>query len=85
MQEHSKALSFYEKTLQVCKNSLPSNHPDLGGYHNNIGMVYDKMGEYSTALRFYERALDIGQHSLTESHPDVQLYRANFESIKKKL
>jgi tetratricopeptide (TPR) repeat protein len=85
MGEHSKALSFYEKTLEICVNSLSPNHPDLGWYHNNIGMVYDKMDNYSKAFCFYERALDIGQRALPESHPHLQLYRDNVERIKKKL
>ncbi|CAF4303304.1 unnamed protein product, partial [Rotaria sordida] len=50
MGEYSKALSSYEQSLEICKVALPPNHPDLATSYNNIGLVYNNMGEYSKAL-----------------------------------
>ena len=69
MGEYSKALSYYEKALEIQQQSLPPNHPDLAEFYNNIGSVYDSMGEYSKALLSYEKALEIQQQSLPPNHP----------------
>ena len=71
MGEYSKALSYYEKSLEIKQQSLPPNHPDLAGSYMNIGNVYDNMGEYSKALSYYEKSLEIKQQSLPPNHPDL--------------
>jgi tetratricopeptide (TPR) repeat protein len=83
--EYSKALSFYEKALEIQQESLPPNHPDFAMSYNNIGGVYRNMGEYSKALSFYKRTIDIGQHSLPSNHPHLNKYRKNLYKLKKKL
>ena len=80
-----KALSSHEKALGIFRETLPSNHPNFGIYNNNIGEVYDKMGDYSKALTFYERAVDIGQSSLSANHPRLQIWKNNLKNVKKKL
>ena len=57
MGEYSKALSSYEKALEIRQQLLPSNHPDLAMSYNNIGIVYKNMGEYSKALSSHEKPL----------------------------
>ena len=54
---NTKALSYYEKDLEISEKSLPPNHPDLAISYNNIGLVYDNMGEYSKALLLHEKAI----------------------------
>ena len=44
MGEYSKALSYYEKSLEIQQQSLPPNHPDLAASYMGIGIVYDKHG-----------------------------------------
>ena len=67
--EYSKALEYYEKSLEIRKKSLPANHPDVAASYNNIGMVYYSMGEYSKALEYYEKSLEIIKKTLPENHP----------------
>ncbi|CAF1545103.1 unnamed protein product, partial [Rotaria sordida] len=64
MGEYSKALSALERSLEIQKISLPSNHPDLAASYNNIGNMYINMGEYSKALSSYERSLEIRKIAL---------------------
>jgi tetratricopeptide (TPR) repeat protein len=85
MGEYSKALSYYEKALEIRQKTLPPAHPDLASSCNNIGTVYGTMGEYSKARPFFERAVDIGQQSLPKDHPDLKDYRKNLDLAKKKL
>ena len=71
MGEYSKALSYYEQSLEIMKVALPPNHPDLAGSYNNIGNVYSQMGEYSKALSSYEQSLEIRKVVLPPNHPDL--------------
>ncbi|CAF1387930.1 unnamed protein product [Rotaria sordida] len=71
MGEYSKALSSFERSLEIQKIALPANHPDLAASYNNIGMVYDNMGEYSKALSSHERSLEIRTIALPPNHPDL--------------
>jgi tetratricopeptide (TPR) repeat protein len=57
----------------------------LASSYNNIGAVYEGIGEYSKALSFYEPALTIVQRSLLSNHHDIQDYRRAIEFVKRKL
>ncbi len=85
MGDYPKALSSYEKAFAIRQQSLPPNHPDLGGSHNNIGVVYKNMGDYLKARFCYECAVDIGQQSLPSNHPTLKQRRKNLELVKNKL
>ncbi|CAF1288490.1 unnamed protein product, partial [Rotaria sordida] len=82
MGEYSKALSSFERSLEIRKIALPANHSDLAASYNNIGMVYDNMGEYSKALSFLQKGLAIRQKSLPPNHPDIAQSKRNIEIIK---
>ncbi len=60
------------------EKSLPPNHPNLD---NNIGLMYDNMGEYSNALSYLERALSIFQSSLAPDHLHIQSVRSGMEIV----
>ncbi|CAF0895902.1 unnamed protein product [Adineta steineri] len=79
--EYQKARSYYEKTLAIRQQSLPSDHPDLGHSYNDIGSVYDNMGDYPKALSYYEKALEIRQQSLPFNHPDLGTSYNNIGSV----
>ncbi|CAF1385735.1 unnamed protein product [Adineta steineri] len=75
MGAYSKALSYYEKALEIREKTLPSNHPNLAISYNNIANVYHKMREYSKALSSHEKALEIQKKTLPSYHSDfVQSY-----------
>ncbi|CAF5049885.1 unnamed protein product, partial [Rotaria sp. Silwood1] len=71
MGEYSKALLYYEKSLDIYKKILSPNDPSLASSYNNIGLVYNSMGEYSKALSSYERSLEIKKIALPPNHPDL--------------
>jgi len=85
MGEYTKALSYYEKGLQIFQKTLPANHPGLTISYNNIGLVYYNMDEYSKALSYYECALGILQRLVPLNHPHIQSVRKSIEIVKKKL
>jgi tetratricopeptide (TPR) repeat protein len=69
--EYQEAITFYEKSLEINKKTLPSNHPSLAMSYGNIGNVYKNMGDYSKALSSYEKALAMQQQSLPPNHPNL--------------
>jgi tetratricopeptide (TPR) repeat protein len=69
--EYEEALIFFEKALEIDKETLPSNHPDLAMSYDAIGNAHTDMNDYWTALSFYEEALEIRQQSLSTDHLDL--------------
>jgi tetratricopeptide (TPR) repeat protein len=83
--DYSKALSNHVKALEIRRQSLPPNHPELSTSYFNIGLLYENMGEYLKASPFYELAVNIGQQSLPPNHPDFKKLKNSMDRIKKKL
>ncbi len=77
-------LSF-NKALEIYKDVLRENHPDTADSYNNIGVVYDYLGEYDKALEYFNKALKIRKDVLGESHPYTQQTLENIEEAKQKL
>jgi tetratricopeptide (TPR) repeat protein len=77
--------SSYKKALEIRRQSLPHDHSDLAMSYNNIGNMYDIIGEYSKAYLFYKYAVDIAQHSLPTDHPDLQGYIMNLDRVRDEL
>ena len=48
-----------------------SSDTDRANYLNQLGVVYDDMGEYSKALSSYEQSLEIKKVSLPANHPSL--------------
>ncbi|CAF4105985.1 unnamed protein product [Didymodactylos carnosus] len=71
MGDYSKALTYYEETLDFDMKTLGPNHPDVAATYNNIGDVYTAMGDYSKALTYYEQTLELKLKTLGSNHPDV--------------
>ena len=62
--EFPNALTYYQKTLKIQQEILPSNDLQLIVTYNNLGSVHNTMGDYSTAVSYYQRALEIQQQFL---------------------
>ncbi|CAF3845736.1 unnamed protein product [Didymodactylos carnosus] len=71
MGDYSKALDYYEKTLELDLKTLGPNHPSVATTYNNIGGVYNAMGDYSKALDYYEKTLELKLKTLGPNHPSV--------------
>jgi len=67
MGDYGKAIECYKKALEIGKNALGNNHPDIALYYNNLGSSYYSIGDYKRAIEYHEKALEIN------NHPDVTL------------
>ncbi len=64
-------LDFNKKALIIREQHLPSNHPDIGRSHNNIGSVYRSLDHYDLALGHYNQSFNIRLNSLPPGHPQI--------------
>ena len=69
--DYEKAISFYEKELEIDQKAFSTNPIALAYTYNNIGAVYDNMKDYTQARLCYEKALEIYQKHLPPDHPDL--------------
>lgn len=83
--EYSKAIEFYETSLDIRQKCVSENHSDLATSWNNIGMAYSHMGEYLKALEFYEKSLHIYEKTLPENHLDLAGSYNNIASLNYKM
>ncbi|MBD3284836.1 tetratricopeptide repeat protein, partial [candidate division WOR-3 bacterium] len=65
------AITCWEEALTIKLDILTPQHPDVALSYNNIGVVYDNLGEYGKALDNHEKALAIFLKALGEEHPHV--------------
>jgi tetratricopeptide (TPR) repeat protein len=85
MREYTKAVSFYEKGLEIQEKTLPADHPDLAAFYIHIGLVYHKMARYSKALSYYEKALEIRQKNIAVDPSRIKSLKKVIEVVKKNL
>ncbi|CAF4416558.1 unnamed protein product, partial [Adineta steineri] len=64
---------------------LPANHPDVAGTYNNLGGVFNELGQYEQALLYHLEAFAIATATLPNEHSDIKLYQHNIMETKRKL
>ncbi|CAF1412420.1 unnamed protein product [Adineta ricciae] len=74
--EYETAIRFCKKSIEIYETRSPDD-PNLAMSCNNIGLVFDEMGEYTRALSYYEKALIIRQKSLPLNHPELESLYVN--------
>ncbi|CAF0852822.1 unnamed protein product [Rotaria sordida] len=79
--EHSKAITFYERAIEIYKKMGPPSQLNLAASYNNIGLVYYNIGEYSKALSSHERSLEIKKIALPPNHPGFAQSYNNIGSV----
>ena len=75
--ESGKAMELY----QVLLDNTSSSGTEGAHYLNQLGLVYDNMGEYPKALSSYEPSLEIRKVALPPNHPDLAQSYNNIGSV----
>ena len=68
---YSSAANWSDKGLEIIKNRLGENHPDVATSLNNLAFLYDSQGKYDQAEPLYLQALEIAIKSLGKEHPNT--------------
>ncbi|CAF1416916.1 unnamed protein product [Didymodactylos carnosus] len=84
MGDYSKALSYYEQTLELELKTLGPNHPSVATTYGSLGMVYSDMCDYSKALSYYEKTLEVMRKSLPATHPSINFGLQTIADIQSK-
>ena len=68
----------YNKAEKVCLRNIElreklwsTEHPNTATSYNNIGAIYDSMGDYNKALEYYYKSLAIQEKVLGLEHPST--------------
>ncbi len=69
--DYLKQLKFNLKAVDIVKNPLLINQPDLATPYANLAQSYENLGEYDKAYIYGEKALEIRKITLPADHPDL--------------
>jgi len=83
--DYEKAISFYNKALNIDIEVLGEKHPDVAISYNNLGSMYNKIGEYEKASNFHNKALNIKIKVLGEKHPEIASSYDNLGDVYNKI
>lgn len=68
---YDKGIQIYFRLIPLSEELNGKESTDTATHYNNIGAVYDDLGDYDKALEYYFKALDIERKVLGEEHPET--------------
>lgn len=72
-----------KRVILIYERKYGLEHPDLGVFINNLGLVYHKQKKYFMAETEYQRALSMQTKLLGNSHPNTINVMANYAKLLK--
>ncbi|CAF0995987.1 unnamed protein product [Adineta steineri] len=83
--QYDLSLDTYKRVVSIHKHDQLNHELDLAWTYNNIGCLYDDMGDMKRALRYQEKAYDIRRQFLQSTHPDLAISLNNLGRIHQTL
>jgi eukaryotic-like serine/threonine-protein kinase len=80
-----KAVTVLERALDLQRNHLPADHPDIAFTLNALGSVHWSVDEDEKAEPYHREALEMRQRLHGKSHPDVFTSLNNYALVLKDL
>ncbi|MEH2465177.1 tetratricopeptide repeat protein [Nostoc sp.] len=80
---YQQAELWYKLCIEVAKNRLGLEHPDVATSLNNLAELYGFTGWYSKAEPLYQQALLLRKRLLGDNHPDVATSLNNLAGLYK--
>jgi len=81
--KHKIVLDYYEKILNIRKEKLIANHPDIATSYFNVAEVYHFKADYDKALEYYSKSLEIRLETLPSNHHDIASSYNNIGEVYK--
>ena len=69
--EHSKAIEYYSKALEIDLKVYGDKHPIVANRYNNLGVAWQSLGKYRKAIDYFTKALEIDLKVYGDNHPSV--------------
>ncbi|CAF1315240.1 unnamed protein product [Adineta steineri] len=82
---HESALHLFQIVLKKKNEILAAVHPSVATTLNDMGAVYEKLGNYQKALEYFNQALDIYKKILPTDHIDFAVCCENRDRIIEKV
>lgn len=79
------ALDIYKRVISIRKHLSPNEDLELAWTYNNIGCLYDDIGDMRRALKYQQKAYDIRRKTLPSTHPDLATSLNNLGRIHQTL
>jgi len=68
---YKKSKEYFEKALDIRRNVLPDNHPDIADSLKNLCVSYSNLGDHQKAIEYAEEASEINRNVLPVNHPKI--------------
>ena len=68
---YDSATAIANQALQLSKQHLGANHPEVAQAYDILGIVQEYQGQYAEALNFYQQSLQIRQAHYPKIHPRI--------------
>jgi tetratricopeptide (TPR) repeat protein len=76
--QFEKAISYFEKSLDIELKAPGDNRAAIAIQYNNLGLAWYRKGDYDTAIGYYEKALPIDKDIFGEADSRVATIYNNF-------
>lgn len=53
---HELSLQYMHQSFSIVNRTLPASHPVIGGQCNNLGLLYEGIGEYTEAYSYFKQS-----------------------------
>ena len=70
-----------ERAVEVAKRAWGPEHPETADALNNLGLLFQKIGDYAKAEPLLQEALRIRRKVLGSEHPDTATSLNNLASL----
>ena len=83
--EFVEAKNTLERAVRIGEQAFGPDHPDVATDVNNLGGVFQDLGDLPGARQAFERALKIGEQAFGPDHPQVASFVNNLGSVLRAL
>ncbi len=74
---YDEALKLMRQGLEILTQELGPDHPDVGIFLNNLGLIYSTKGDAASAVTVYERAVVITEKAKGANDPSLATMLGN--------
>ena len=79
--QYKSSISYQKKALIIRKKIFGDTHADVAESYNNLGNVYQDLGQYNETKEYHEKALIIRKKIFGEEHADVAASYNNLGNV----
>ncbi|CAM2069719.1 Non-specific serine/threonine protein kinase [Sulfidibacter corallicola] len=69
--EMERAVPLFEESLQLQREGLGEDHPNVATATNNLAAIYHGVGDFTRAAPLYRRSLELKRKRFGDSHPTI--------------